>query len=79
MRSVGDARRDLGGKHVETLGCQPPSLAHAGEGGRAVNLDLSGLSQRRDRRIDVGHGVLGWPRRKRPGPQITPECKHTRV
>ena len=62
MRSVGTPGLDLAGKHVEAFGRQPPGLAHAGEGRRAVNLDLSGLSQRRDGRIDVGHGCWRFSR-----------------
>ena len=50
------ARLDLGGQHVEALGHQLPGPAHALEGGRAVELDLAGFAQRRERRIDIGHG-----------------------
>ena len=56
----GHARLDLADQHVEALGRQPAGLAHACEGGRAVNLDLPGFAQRRTGRIDIGHGV--WER-----------------
>ena len=58
----GDAGRDLGRQHIEAFGRQPPGLAHAVEGGGAVDLDLSGFAQRRDGRVDVGHGVEREPR-----------------
>ena len=54
----GDARLDLAGKYVEAFGRQRSRLAHACEGGGVVNLDLSGLAQRREGRVDIGHGAL---------------------
>jgi hypothetical protein len=50
----------LVGEHVEAFGHQPAGLAHAGEGIGAVELDLSGLAQRRARRIDIRHHVRSW-------------------
>jgi len=51
-----DARLDFWYQHVETLGGEPPGLAHAFKGGGAVDLDLPGLAQRRGSRVDIGHG-----------------------
>ena len=42
-------------KRVETLGHELSGFAHAGERLWAVKLDLPGLAQRRERRIDVVH------------------------
>ena len=53
--SVGHAGADLVGEHVEAFGHQPAGLAHALEGGGAVELDLSGLALRRECRVDVAH------------------------
>ena len=44
-----------GDQHVEAFGHQLAGLAHAGEGFRAVQLDLAGLAQRRGCRVDVIH------------------------
>src|SRR5262249_19061933 len=49
---------DLAVQHVEAFGGQPPRPAHALEGSRAVQLDLSGFSLRRQYRVDVAH--VGW-------------------
>ena len=46
---------DFRHQHVEALRDQAAGLAHAGEGLRAVQLDLPGLAQRRGRRVDVIH------------------------
>ena len=54
----GDARLDLADQHVEAFGRQPAGLAHAFEGGGAVDLDLAGLAQRRHSRIHIGHGEI---------------------
>src|ERR1044072_5123298 len=43
------------GEPVETFGDEAPCFPHAREGLRAVKLDLPGLAQRRERRIDVVH------------------------
>ena len=51
----GDAGADVRGQHVERLGRQPPSLAHAGEGVRAMHLDLAGLAGRGLKLVDEGH------------------------
>ena len=62
----GDAGPDLAGEHVETFGRERSRLAHAVERGGAVNLDLSGLAQRREGRVDIGHDALEvQPQRKR--------------
>jgi hypothetical protein len=49
-------RLHLAGQEIETFGHELPGLAHAREGLRAVELDLPGLAQRRECRIDVVHG-----------------------
>jgi len=43
-------------EHVEAAGGQLPGLAHAVEGGGAVDLDLAGFAERRQGGVDVGHG-----------------------
>ena len=52
----GHARLHLVGQHVEAFGGELAGLAHARECLRAVELDLPGLAQRREGRIDVVHG-----------------------
>jgi hypothetical protein len=52
-----DAGADLADQHIQALGREPAGLAHAFEGGGAVNLDLPGFAQWRTGCIDVGHGV----------------------
>jgi hypothetical protein len=59
----GDAGPDLADQHIEALGGELAGLAHALEGGSAVNLDLAGLTQRRAGRIDIGHGGCGINRK----------------
>ena len=51
------ARRDVLGQHVEASGHELAGLAHALEGGGAVDLDLAGLAQGGDGGVDVGHGA----------------------
>ncbi len=51
----GDPGLDLPDQHVQALGREPARLAHAREGGGAVDLDLAGFAQRRAGRIDIGH------------------------
>ena len=50
------ARLDMLGQHVEAARHQLAGLAHAGEGGGAVDLDLAGFAEGRDGGVDVGHG-----------------------
>jgi hypothetical protein len=59
-------------QHVQAFGRKPSSLAHAGEGFGAVNLDLPGFTQRRTGCIDICHGVSGV----RGGLGL--QCKHRR-
>ena len=62
----GDAGPDFIGQHVEAFGREPAGFAHAFEGRGAVDLDLSGFTQRRDGRVDIGHGVAALGDKKRP-------------
>ena len=50
------ARLDMLDQHVEAARDQLPGLAHALEGGGAVDLDLAGLAEGGDGGVDVGHG-----------------------
>ena len=51
-----DAGADVLGEHVEAARGELARLAHAFEGGRAVDLDLAGLAEGGDGGVDVGHG-----------------------
>ena len=42
-------------EHVQAFGRELAGLAHAVEGGRAMQLDLAGLALWRERRVDVAH------------------------
>ena len=53
----GDAGSDVVAQHIEALGREPARLSHALKGTGAVDLDLSGFTQRRDGRVNIGHGV----------------------
>src|SRR5262245_33613915 len=50
---------DLAVEHVEALGGKPSRPAHALEGSRAMQLDLSGFALRRQDRVNVAHVGCG--------------------
>jgi hypothetical protein len=54
-RLGGDAGLHMRHQHVEALRDQRTGLAHACEGGGAVQLDLAGFAERRQRGVNVTH------------------------
>ena len=54
----GHAGPNLAGEHIQAFGNQPPGSAHAFECSGAVDLDLSGLALRRERRVNIAHATV---------------------